>query len=95
MRASILDGATTVNGVANNDWENNIRYGVTLSVPVTRNWSAKLAASTGLIVRAGGNYKAIFRLRSHLCQAKTTNSPMFARRFCEATPVQVFRHGFP
>jgi hypothetical protein len=52
-------GTTTVNGVTNNDRENNIRYGVTLSVPITRNWSAKLAASTGLIVRAGGNYKAI------------------------------------
>jgi len=52
-------GATTVNGVANDDRENNIRYGLTLSMPITRSWSAKLAASNGLIVRAGGNYKAI------------------------------------
>jgi hypothetical protein len=52
-------GATTVNGVANDDRQNNIRYGVTLSIPITRSWSAKLAASKGLIVRAGGDYKAI------------------------------------
>jgi hypothetical protein len=52
-------GVTTVNGVANDDRQNNIRYGVTLSVPITRNWSAKLALSKGLVVRAGGDYKAI------------------------------------
>jgi hypothetical protein len=52
-------GTTTVNGVANDDRQNNVRYGLTLSVPITRNWSAKLAVSKGLIVRAGGDYKAI------------------------------------
>jgi Putative MetA-pathway of phenol degradation len=52
-------GATAVNGIGNDDRQNNTRYGVTLSVPVTRNWSAKLAVSNGLTVRAGGNYKAI------------------------------------
>lgn len=52
-------GTTAVNGVANDDRQNNSRYGLTLSVPFTRNWSAKLAVSNGLAVRAGGNYKAI------------------------------------
>ncbi|WP_306770810.1 transporter [Paraburkholderia sp. UYCP14C] len=52
-------GATTVNGIGNDDRQNNTRYGVTLAIPVTRGWSAKLAVSNGLLVRAGGNYKAI------------------------------------
>jgi hypothetical protein len=52
-------GATTVNGIGNDDRQNNARYGLTLSVPVTRNWSAKLAVSNGFMVRAGGNYKAV------------------------------------
>jgi Putative MetA-pathway of phenol degradation len=52
-------GETSVDGKANDDRQSNIRYGITLSVPITRNWSMKLAASKGLIVRAGGDYKAI------------------------------------
>ncbi|WP_233859619.1 transporter [Paraburkholderia sp. HD33-4] len=52
-------GATTVNGVGNDDRQSNTRYGVTLAIPVARGWSAKLAVSNGLIVRAGGNYTAI------------------------------------
>jgi hypothetical protein len=52
-------GATMINGVANDDRQNNVRYGATLSIPITRSWSAKVAASKGLIVRAGGDYKAI------------------------------------
>lgn len=52
-------GATTVSGIGNDDRQNNSRYGLTLSLPMTRNWSAKLAVSNGLAVRAGGNYKAI------------------------------------
>lgn len=54
-----VGGATTVNGVGNDDRQSNSRYGVTLSIPVTPNWSAKLSVSNGLLVRAGGNYKAI------------------------------------
>ncbi|MFP4894885.1 transporter [Paraburkholderia sp. EG304] len=52
-------GKSTVNGVGNDDRQNNSRYGITLAIPVTRGWSAKLAVSNGLLVRAGGNYKAI------------------------------------
>nr|WP_233839290.1 transporter [Paraburkholderia sp. ZP32-5] len=52
-------GATSVNGVTGDDRQNNARYGLTLSVPITRDWSAKLAVSNGFVVRAGGNYKAI------------------------------------
>ncbi|MBN3752217.1 transporter [Paraburkholderia sp. Tr-20389] len=52
-------GATSVNGITNDDSQNNARYGLTLSLPVTRDWSAKLAVSNGFMVRAGGNYKSI------------------------------------
>ncbi|REE21487.1 outer membrane putative beta-barrel porin/alpha-amylase [Paraburkholderia sp. BL27I4N3] len=52
-------GATSVNGVRNDDRQDNSRFGVTLSIPITRSWSAKLAASKGVVVRAGGNYNAI------------------------------------
>uniref|UniRef100_UPI003F492EAA transporter n=1 Tax=Cupriavidus yeoncheonensis TaxID=1462994 RepID=UPI003F492EAA len=52
-------GNTSVNGVTNADRQENSRYGITLSVPVVRGWSAKLGASRGWITRAGGDYKAI------------------------------------
>lgn len=52
-------GATAIDGVGNHDRQNNTRYGVTLSIPVARGWSAKLAASNGLAIRTGGNYKAV------------------------------------
>lgn len=52
-------GATTVNGIGSDDRQNNARYGLTFSMPITRSWSAKLAVSNGFAVRAGGDYKAI------------------------------------
>ncbi|MEM5344305.1 transporter [Paraburkholderia azotifigens] len=52
-------GATSVNGVRNDDGRSNARYGLTLSLPITRDWSARLAVSNGFMVRAGGDYKSI------------------------------------
>jgi len=58
-------GNTTVNGVANQDRQQNSRYGITLSLPVAPGWSAKLSASKGLITRAGGDYKAVILTIQH------------------------------
>ncbi len=52
-------GATSVNGAINDDAQKNARYGLTLSLPIRRDWSAKLAVSNGFMVRAGGNYKSV------------------------------------
>jgi hypothetical protein len=52
-------GQTTVDGVVNQDKQNNSRYGLTLSVPLGRGWSGKLAWSKGFTVRAGGDYEVI------------------------------------
>jgi len=52
-------GGTSLNGVPDEDRQSNMRYGFTLSVPLARSWSAKLALSNGFITRAGGNYKEI------------------------------------
>lgn len=52
-------GRTSVNGVASQNRQANMRYGLTLSAPVALGWSAKLALSNGLVTRVGGDYKAI------------------------------------
>jgi hypothetical protein len=52
-------GDTSVNGVPDSDRQSNMRYGLTFSMPLARNWSTKLALSNGLITRVGGNYKEI------------------------------------
>ncbi|WP_043285445.1 transporter [Paraburkholderia oxyphila] len=52
-------GRTSLDGQENQDRQSNIRYGITLSVPFARGWSAKIAASKGLMTRVGGNYKAV------------------------------------
>lgn len=52
-------GQTTVDGVRNQDEQDNSRYGLTLSVPFGRGWSGKIAWSQGFTVRAGGDYKVI------------------------------------
>lgn len=49
-------GRTRVNGVENQDLQQNSRYGVTLSLPVDREWSVKLAWSNGLLTRIGGDF---------------------------------------
>jgi hypothetical protein len=52
-------GQTTVDGAQNQDKQDNSRYGVTLSIPLSRGWSGKIAWSRGFTVRAGGDYDVI------------------------------------
>jgi hypothetical protein len=52
-------GETSVNGVKGEDLQSNTRYGVTLSVPLAAQWSAKLAWSRGLTTRIGGNFQTL------------------------------------
>jgi Putative MetA-pathway of phenol degradation len=49
-------GRTSVNGVLNQDLQQNSRYGVTLSLPIDRDWSVKLAWSQSLMTRIGGDF---------------------------------------
>jgi hypothetical protein len=49
-------GATSKNGIAEDNEVSNTRYAVTLAVPMSRAWSAKFALSNGWITRAGGDY---------------------------------------
>jgi hypothetical protein len=50
-------GRTSVNGIEDQDLQLSVRYGVTLSIPLARKWSAKLAWSRGLVTRVGGNFQ--------------------------------------
>jgi len=52
-------GSTVVNGVSNRDGARNSRVGGTVSLPLTRHQSIKFTASTGAIVRVGGNFTSI------------------------------------
>jgi hypothetical protein len=52
-------GQTSVNGVSDQDLQRNVRYGVTLSFPLSSQWSGKLAWSRGLITTIGGNFQTI------------------------------------
>lgn len=54
-----LGGRTSVNGVPDQDVQRSVRYGVTLSVPLATQWSAKLAWSRGLITRVGGDFQTV------------------------------------
>jgi hypothetical protein len=49
-------GRTSVNGVYKDDEQANSRYGVTLSLPISREWSTKLSWSNGLAVRIAGDF---------------------------------------
>jgi len=49
-------GRTTVNGVRGDDVQGNSRLGATLVLPVDRNNSIKLYASTGVSTRTGSDY---------------------------------------
>lgn len=49
-------GRTTVDGVENNDMQNNSRIGATLALPVNRNNSLKLYASTSMHTRIGNDF---------------------------------------
>jgi len=50
-------GRTTVNGMQNDDAMENSRFGATLALPVNRNYSIKLYASSGVSTRTGSDYK--------------------------------------
>ena len=52
-------GRTTVNGVLNNDLQQNWRLGATLAFPVDRANSIKFYASSGVAARTGNNYDLI------------------------------------
>jgi hypothetical protein len=52
-------GQTSVNGVDDQDLQHNIRYGVTLSFPLSSQWSGKLAWSRGLTTSIGGNFQTV------------------------------------
>jgi hypothetical protein len=49
-------GRTTVNGVQNNDTQGNSRFGATLAMPLNRDYSVKIYASTGVSIRTGSDY---------------------------------------
>ncbi|SOE82373.1 Putative MetA-pathway of phenol degradation [Caballeronia arationis] len=55
----LAGGRTSVDGVEDEDMQRTVRYGVTLSVPLAAQWSAKLAWSNGLITRVGGNFQTV------------------------------------
>jgi hypothetical protein len=52
-------GRTTIDGVPSDQVGNNSRVGLTLALPVNRNNSIKLYASTGLQTTAGTDYKLV------------------------------------
>jgi hypothetical protein len=52
-------GQTSVNGVQDKDLQRNVRYGLTLSFPLSARWSGKLAWSRGLTTSIGGNFQTI------------------------------------
>jgi hypothetical protein len=49
-------GRTTVNGVQNDDKQGNSRFGATLALPLNRDYSIKVYASTGVSIRTGSDY---------------------------------------
>jgi len=52
-------GRTTLNGVRNEDLQQNWRVGSTLALPVDRNNSIKFYASSGVSARTGNNYDLV------------------------------------
>jgi hypothetical protein len=52
-----IGGQTSINGAANDNWQDVTRYGVTLSVPLGSAFSAKFAWSSWLTSRNGGQYQ--------------------------------------
>jgi len=51
-----VGGASTVQGVGNDDRQSNARLGATVALPVGQRHSVKLAVSRGAIVRFGANF---------------------------------------
>jgi hypothetical protein len=52
-------GQTSLNGVKNNDYQNNVRLGITYSTPLTSQLSLKLQYHSAVETRRGGDYKII------------------------------------
>lgn len=52
-------GSTTVDGVENDDRQENSRLGLTVSLPIQRDFSLKLAWARGFITRAGGEFETV------------------------------------
>ena len=52
-------GETSLNGIAKDDALASSRYGLTLSLPLVEGVSVKLAWSTGLTTRTGGNFDTV------------------------------------
>ena len=52
-------GQTTVDGDKKDDQQSSSRYGVTLTVPISAGFSAKVAWSNGLTTRVGGNFDTL------------------------------------
>ncbi len=52
-------GSTSIDGVGNHDFQENTRYGCTLTLPLNRNHSVKLNASKGVHTRTGNEFDAI------------------------------------
>ena len=52
-------GRTTVNGVLNDDLQQNWRYGATFALPVDRRNSLKLALNTGAATRTGTDFTTV------------------------------------
>ena len=55
----LAGGRTIVNGVKGDNEQANTRAGLTLALPVDRNNSIKLNASTGITSRTGSEFSAI------------------------------------
>jgi len=49
-------GRTTVNGVENDDRQENVRLGITVAVPLDRHFSVKVYGSAGVYSRTGSNF---------------------------------------
>ncbi|WP_429421805.1 transporter [Pseudomonas plecoglossicida] len=52
----LAGGSTSIDGVGNHDYQENTRYGATLTLPINRNHSLKLSASHGAYTRTGSEY---------------------------------------
>jgi hypothetical protein len=49
-------GRTTVNDAQNDDWQENVRLGITVALPLNRHFSLKLYGSAGVYTRTGTNF---------------------------------------
>jgi hypothetical protein len=52
-------GSTAVDGNGDNDLQRNWRFGGTLALPLSRNYSLKVFGSTGTYARTGNNYELV------------------------------------